>query len=305
VPEVASRIITVYIPWIAANAVRLTWAGLAAVAVLAVWLMLIMDRSINAIWRVRHTRPYWMSVLGYVALLLSTPLLIGVSVTITTYIMSLTAEVEGAGAIVHALVLRAVPVAMSTLAFFMIYRIVPHRPVPWRHALLGGFVAAMLFEISKQLFRVYVHESPTYGHVYGAFAAVPVFLVWLYLSWLVVLFGAELTASAAYWRGGLWKRAASPGMRFREAAAIVRALVGNDSTTMPFEKLREATALPADELEETLAEMVDGGILRRAGRQGYALAQGTRELLFAPRPEPVPEATKRRRGKGRSGRSAR
>ena len=75
VPEVASRIITVYIPAIAANAVRLTWAGLATVAVLAVWLMLIMDRSINAIWRVRQTRPYWISVLGYVALLLSTPLL--------------------------------------------------------------------------------------------------------------------------------------------------------------------------------------------------------------------------------------
>ncbi len=305
VPEVASRIITVYIPAIAANAVRLTWAGLAAVAVLAVWLMLIMDRSINAIWRVRQTRPYWMSVLGYVTLLLSTPLLIGVSVTITTYIMSLTAEVEGASAMLHALLLRAVPVAMSTLAFFMIYRIVPHRPVPWRHALLGGFVAAMLFEIGKQLFRMYVHESPTYSRVYGAFAAVPVFLVWLYLSWLVVLFGAELTASAAYWRGGLWKQAASPGMRFREAAAIVRALVGSDSTTMPFDKLREATALPADELEETLAEMVDGGILRRAGRHGYALAQGTRELLFAPRAQPAPEATKRRRGKGRSGRSAR
>jgi membrane protein len=305
VPEVASRIITVYIPAIAANAVRLTWAGLAVVAVLAVWLMLIMDRSINAIWRVRRARPYWMSVLGYAALLLSAPLLIGVSVTITTYIMSLTAEVEGAGAMLHALLLRAVPVAMSTLAFFMIYRIVPHRPVPWRHALLGGFVAAMLFEVGKQLFRMYVHESPAYSRVYGAFAAVPVFLVWLYLSWLVVLFGAELTASAAYWRGGLWKQAASPGMRFREAAAIVRALVGNEATTMPFEKLREATALPVDELEETLAEMVDGGILRRAGRHGYALAQGTRELLFAPRAQPAAQATKRRRGKGRSGRSAR
>lgn len=305
VPEVANRIITVYIPAIAANAVRLTWAGLAAVAVLAVWLMLIMDRSINAIWRVHRARPYWMSVLGYMALLLSAPLLIGVSVTISTYIMSLTAEVEGVSATLHALLLRVVPVAMSTLAFFMIYRIVPHRPVPWRHALLGGFVAALLFEIGKQLFRVYVHESPTYSRVYGAFAAVPVFLVWLYLSWLVVLFGAELTASAAYWHGGLWKQAASPGMRFREAAAIVRALVGHDSGTMSFEKLCEATALPADELEETLKEMVDGGILRRVGRNGYALAQGTRELLFAPRAQPAPEATKRRRGRGRSGRSAR
>jgi membrane protein len=308
VPEVAGQIITVYIPAIEANAVRLTWVGLAAVLVVAIWLMLVMDRSINAIWRVRRARPYWVSVLGYAALLLSGPILIGVSVTITTYILNFAERTEGTEATLHALTLRVVPIAMSTIAFFMIYRIVPHRAVPWRHALLGGFVAAVLFEFGKQLFGFYVHESPTYHHVYGAFAAVPVFLVWLYLSWMVVLFGAELTASAAYWRGGLWRQAASPGMRFREAAMIVRALVDHGAGAMSFEKLREATLLPADELEETLAQMVDGGVLRRAARHGYALAGGTRELLFPPaRPAPPSEAapTKRRRGRGRSAPSSR
>jgi membrane protein len=314
VPEVADRIITEYIPALAANAVRLTWVGLAAVAVVAIWLMLVMDRSINAIWRVRQTRPYWVSVIGYLVLLLSAPILIGVSTTITTYILTLSVEAQGVTPVL-ALLLRAVPIAMSTIAFFMIYRIVPHRRVPWRHALLGGFVAAILFEVGKQIFAVFVRESPTYSRVYGAFAAFPVFLVWLYVSWSIVLFGAELTASAAYWRRALWKQVASPGMRFREAAMIVRALIGNDAGTLSLEKLRQQTGLPADELEETLGQMVDGGVLKRARRRGYTLAEGTREILVAPRSEaaaaagassttPAP-ATKRRRGRGRSGRSSR
>ena len=88
-PEIAGKIITVYMEEFAANAARLTWTGVAVVLALAVWLMLIMDRSINAIWRVPAARPYWMCVLGYMALVLSGPVLIGVSVTITTYIMSL------------------------------------------------------------------------------------------------------------------------------------------------------------------------------------------------------------------------
>jgi membrane protein len=303
-PEIAGKIITVYMEEFAQNAARLTRWGIAIVLALAVWLMLIMDRSINAIWRVRPTRPWWVSALGYAALLVTGPILLGVSVTVTTYIMSLSVGITGLSAHLHAVLLRAVPVAMSAIAFFLVYRIVPHRAVPWRHALLGGATAALLFEAAKEIFSVYARAAPTYNIVYGAFAAVPLFLVWLYLSWLVMLFGAELTAAAAYWRGGLWKQAATPGMRFREAAAIVRALIGHDATTMSFEKLRAQTGLPADELEETLAQMVDGGVLRRAGRHAYALAEGTRELLIAPRAAPQP-VTPGRRGKARSGKSSR
>jgi membrane protein len=303
-PEIAGRIITVYMEEFAQNAARLTGWSVAIVLALAVWLMLIMDRSFNAIWRVRPSRPSWVSALGYVALLVSGPILIGVSVTVTTYIVSLSSGVSGVSARLHAILLRGLPVAMSAIAFFLVYRIVPHRAVPWRHALLGGVVAAVLFEAAKEIFTLYTRASPTYNIVYGAFAAVPLFLVWLYLSWLVLLFGAELTAAAAYWCDGLWKHAASPGMRFREAASIVRALIGHDAATMSFEKLRAQTGLPADELEETLAQMVDGGVLRRAGRHAYALAEGTRELLFAPRAEAQP-LTPGRRGKARSGRSSR
>jgi len=299
-PDIAERITTVYMREFAHNARRLTAAGVAGVFVVAVWMMLIMDRSLNAIWRVRRSRPYWISALGYVVLILAAPVLIGFSVSITTYIMSLPAGATGLPATAHALLLRAVPLSMSALAFFLIYRIIPHRHVPWRHALLGGVVAAFLFESAKQLFSFYVHAAPTYNLVYGAFAAVPLFLIWIYLSWLVILLGAEITAAAAYWSAARWKESEAPATRLREAAAVVRALVETGPAAMTFEKLRERTRIPAPELEDTLARMTAEGVLtKRDGRPGYRLAESS---------EPAPGAPavrKAKRGRARSGRSSR
>jgi membrane protein len=193
VPEIAGRIITVYMAEFAANASRLTWLGVAILFVTAVALMRTIDRSINAIWRIRHSRPFVVSVLAYVALLTVGPLLIGASVSITTYLMSLPPA--------HSVLLQAVPISVTTLAFFLIYRLVPHRGVPWAHALAGGFPAAVLFETAKEGFAFYVAHAPAYSVVYGTFAAVPFFLLWIYLSWLIVLLGAELAASLGEWPG--------------------------------------------------------------------------------------------------------
>ena len=299
VPEIAGRIITVYMEEFSAHAVRLTAVGIALVFVLAVWLMLIMDRSLNAIWRVRQSRPYWLSVLGYVLLLLSAPILVVVSVSITTYIMALSAGMTGIPARAHLLLQRAVPVSLSALAFFLVYRIIPHRRVAWRHALLGGVVAAVLFEAAKQLFAFYVHAAPTYNLVYGAFAAVPLFLIWIYLSWLVILLGAELTAAAEHWPGRKWKHPFTPATRFREAVGVARALAQAGSRAVSFERLREETGIPAHELEETLARMIDEGLVRRSERTGYSLAAPAAGAEVA---APVRKA---KRGRARSGKSSR
>lgn len=302
-PEIAGKIITVYMEQFAGSAARLTWFGLAVVLAIAVWTMLIMDRSFNAIWRVTRSRPYWVSILGYMALVVTGPLLLVASVTVTTYIMALSEGVPGWATFGQGFLLRAVPVAMSAVAFFLLYRIVPHRKVAWRHALIGAIAAAVLFEAAKQVFSFYVRETPTYSLVYGAFAAVPVFLVWVYLSWLVVLFGAELTASAAYWHGGLWKQAATPSVRFREALAVTQALIEAGPAAMSFKRLQESTRLPPKELEETLAQMIDGSVIATVGSDGYALTPATREVL-ATKPRP-PAVRKPKRGKGRSASSSR
>ena len=277
-PEVAGTIITQYIPQFARSAARLTAVGGLAVLVVAVWLLLTIDRQLNAIWRTRRSRPYLVSIAGYVALIFAAPVLIGASVTVTTHLLSLRHEVKAAPALLH-----VVPTVVSTVAFFLVYRIIPHRRVPWRHALLGGFVAAVFFEGAKELFEIYVHATPTFNRVYGAFATVPLFLIWIYFSWLVVLLGAELTACAPYWHGRLWKQAEQPGVRFREALAITQALL-EAGVPLGFNALAARTRLPPVEIEETLAQMIDGGVVQQ-GPSGYEITAAAQEVL-ATRPRP-------------------
>jgi membrane protein len=289
-PEVAGTIITQYIPQLARNAHRLTAVGGVLVLVAAVWMLLTIDQTLNAIWRVRRSRPYWVSIPGYIALIFAAPVLIGVGVTVTTYLMQLRTEVKGPPEI-QTVLLHLVPTAMSMLAFFLVYRIIPHRKVPWRHALLGALVAAALFESAKGLFEIYVNASPAFNRVYGAFAAIPIFLIWIYYSWLVVLFGAELTAGAAYWHDGLWKEEQRPGVRFREGLTLMQTLLEAGGGPLTFNEFAERTQLPAVEIEETLVQMVDGGVVIRAGN-GYELTKSTREVL-ATRPKPGDALSKR------------
>ena len=201
-PEIAGRLITVYMVEFERNAARLTWIGVAALFVMSVSLMLTFDRSLNHIWRTREKRPMWALVAGYFALLVLGPLLIGTSVTVTTYLMSLSAGLVPTKSAWQPLLLHVVPTFSSGLLFFAVYKIVPHERVPGRHALAGAAVAAVMFEAAKELFAFYVEAAPAYSVVYGTFVAVPFFLLWIYFSWLIVLFGAELTASLAQWKDG-------------------------------------------------------------------------------------------------------
>jgi membrane protein len=304
-PETAGKIITVYMEELAQHAARLTWYGLAVVLALALWTMHLMDRSFNAIWRVSRGRSYWALLVGYTALLVTGPLLLLASVTFTTYVLAITEDARRWASFAGTALLHVVPLVMSAVAFFLVYRIVPHRRVPWRHALLGAVAAAVFFESAKQLLGHFVRHSPTYSIAYGAFAAFPVFLVWVYVSWLGILLGAELTASAAYWHDGLWKQAASPSVRFREALAVTQALIQAGNAALSFKRLQEETRLPAKELEETLAQMVDGNVVLETADDAYALTDATQEVLASrPKAKPAP-VRKPKRGKGRSAASSR
>jgi len=269
-PAASSRLLGLYMEDFAANAERLTWTGTAIVLVVSVMMMLIIDRSLNSIWRVHRRRPYWLLVPGYVALFVVGPFLIGAGMAATTFLLSVSA---GLGPFdVEPAVFRLVSLATTLLAFFLVYKIVPHRHVPWRHAVAGSVVAAVLFEAAKELFGVYVKHATTYSLVYGAFAAVPLFLVWLELSWMVVLFGAELTACAGYWHARLWTRLDRPGTRFHEAVGVARELVEAGPAGMTFDRLRRDAVLPAHELEDLLARLCEAGIVRGGRKEGYALA---------------------------------
>jgi membrane protein len=199
VPEIAGRIITVYMEEFARNAVRLTWMGVAVLFVSSVATMMLVERQIHAIWRDPPSRPLWVTIVTYATLLVIGPLLIAVSVSLTTYLMSLSVAVD-APERAQGVMLQAVPTLVSTVAFMLLYKLVPHRRVQWRHAIVGAVTASVLFEGAKELFAIYVRNVPGYNVLYGAFVSLPFFLIWVYVSWLVVLFGAELTAALGNWK---------------------------------------------------------------------------------------------------------
>jgi membrane protein len=116
-------------------------------------------------------------------------------------------------------------------------------------------------------------HAPGHSVVYGTFAAIPFFLLWIYISWLVVLFGAELTASLDYWSGGKWKRVGSHHARFGDAVAVARMLFEAHGKPVTFEMLRRGTGMPQDELEDALHHMTASGLVAREGRTGYAIPE--------------------------------
>lgn len=271
VPEIAGKIITVYMIQFAEAAGRLTTVSLAALFAMAIAMLLTVDRSLNLIWRIHRPRPLWLSLAGYTALLALGPALVGLSLWVTSWLVAASGDWLAPSGELQSIVLRIVPVSVSALAFLLVYRIIPNRHVPVRHALAGGVLAALLFELMKSAFAAYIRAVPTYRLVYGAFASVPIFLLWLYLSWLVVLFGAEFTASLAYWRGRLWRRGEGRETEAREAFALGLALAEAGGEALPFARLREAAAIPGDRLEDLLHRLVEAGALRRT-RKGWALA---------------------------------
>lgn len=174
----------------------LSLIGTAVVVATALLLVSQVEAALNRIWRVRQRRSPAARLAVYCAVLTLGPLLIGSSLALSTYLLSIPL-VEDAVATVGAgrLLLELVPFAVTVLAFTLAYVGIPSCKVRWRAALAGGFAAAGLFEVAKRGFAVYLSRFGTYELIYGALAAVPIFLAWIYLSWMVILLGASFAAS--------------------------------------------------------------------------------------------------------------
>ena len=205
------------------NAGRLTAIGLAFFVVTSVMLMMTIDMSLNRVFRVFRQRPLLQQVLLYWAVLTLGPALIGGSLSMTSYAIGASFGWLKQSVLAHTL-LAVLPFVFTCVALTFLYSVVPYRSVAARDALIGGVAAGIAFELAKRGFAAYISHFPTYSLIYGAFATVPIFLVWLYVSWLVVLAGAVLTAMLPSYRFA--GRKAMPGHEFADALALFTALVG-------------------------------------------------------------------------------
>ena len=177
-----------------ANAARLTLIGLAFLMVTAIMLMLTVDEVFNRIFRVINPRALLRRVTIHTILLMLGPVLIGGSISMTSFLvgysLGMVRDIDG----ITQAVLRAIPFAFTFVALALLYLLVPsRRVVPW-HAIIGAVLAGVTFEVAKRGFGWYIAQFPTYTMIYGAFAVLPIFLLWVYVSWVVVLGGATVTA---------------------------------------------------------------------------------------------------------------
>lgn len=190
----SSDVIEQYLNLFIEKASKLTLIGMVSLFVIALMLMWQVDKSLNNIWEVKQNKSFSRTFLTYWAVLTLGPILMGLSLMLTSYITSLPIINSAADTVgLKSEFLLLVPVAMTMAAFTLVYLIVPNKKVPFLHAIVGGLTATILFELSKKGFAYYISNNKTYSNLYGALATIPIFLVWIYISWLVTLLGAMTT----------------------------------------------------------------------------------------------------------------
>jgi len=224
VPDSIAKPVLAALTQFASKANRLGTVGLVFLVFTAIALMLTIDRTLNAIWRVRKRRPLAQRVLVYWAALTLGPLLLGVSLSLTSYAISSSRGLVDAMPGGVSLLLAALEFGLLASGLAGLYRYAPNTYVRWTHAWAGGLFAAVGFELAKRGLAWYVGLVPTYSVIYGAFATLPIFLLWIYISWVVVLLGAVIAAYAPSLAMRVARVPDTPGYRFALAVALLREL---------------------------------------------------------------------------------
>ena len=191
----AGDVVQDYMGDFVSNASSMSAVSIVSLLVVALLLISNIDKTFNHIWRTQVQRPLIYTFAIYWMVITLGPLLIGVSIVVSSYLVGLAEFTEEYTPGLGTFFLKMVPSLAAVGAFLILYMIVPNRPVRAKYALCGAILATILFEFTKKGFAFYVTSFPSYQVIYGALAVVPILFVWVYLSWIVVLLGAVFTYS--------------------------------------------------------------------------------------------------------------
>lgn len=191
----ASDVVQQYLSTFVANASKMSAVAISFLFVAALLLISVIDKTFNNIWQVNKKRRLITSFSMYWMILTLGPILVGASIAITSYIVSLVSLGVDDNIGITNLFFRLLPLLSSMAAFVLLYMLVPNKTVPFKYAMSGALFAAIFFELAKKIFAIYLTEFPAYQAIYGALAIVPILFLWVYLSWLIVLGGAVITVS--------------------------------------------------------------------------------------------------------------
>lgn len=272
----------------ASKANRLGTAGLVALLFTALALMLTIDRTLNAIWRVQRPRPIAQRVLVYWAALTLGPLMLGASLALTSYALS-----AGKGFVAAlpgglSFLLNSIEFAVLALSVAGLFHYIPNTYVRWRHALAGGLFVATGFELAKRLLAWYFSQVPSYSTLYGAFASLPIFLVWIYLGWVIVLLGAVVAAYAPSLQKRVVRHIEEPsyrlelGLRLLSELRRARSEGQHGWSALELADLLQTDPLQLEPVLDLLLELDWIGRLEEAGEQRLSLLCDPTLTLAAP-----------------------
>ena len=283
VPSSASKVES-YLQGFADRAKDLTTLGVIALVVSLLITLTSVETTFNRIWRVKAARPKLGRFLVYWTVLTLGALIAAASLAISARFFAMAVFDTQAGHLLEITMLRATPMALEWLAFAAIYRVVPHRTVKWRHALAGALLATVLFELVKWALGVYLGTFGNYSRIYGGLAFVPIFLLWVFLSWVAVLLGASLASAVSAFRYqpvhlrlpigyemyGLLRLLA----RFREAR--------RKGEGLHTDRIQQLEPILTDALvQDMLAQLEEIAVVRRAEDGEWLLARDLDDLTLA------------------------
>ncbi|TAM83778.1 MAG: YihY family inner membrane protein, partial [Candidimonas sp.] len=213
-PPTVSQNVMGYLSQFAAQASRLTAIGLLFLLVTSTLLMATVEKAFNRIWHVTRRPPLRRRMLVYWAILTLGPILAGASLWATAAIARASFGRSAQMAAGLGLALSFIPLAVTGIGFATLFVTVPNRRILWKDAFAGGFCTAIALSVMKAGFAYYLVRFPSYTVIYGTFATLPIFLLWIYLSWMAVLFGATITATLPLLRLRLWDESRQAGAAF-------------------------------------------------------------------------------------------
>lgn len=286
-PPSMSENIMSYLNAFAQQASRLTTIGVGFLIVTSIMLMMTIDEALNKIWHIRRQRPISQRILVYWAILSLGPIMLGASLWATAFLAREKFGLTDDLSLLSSILVSLIPILLSVIGFTLLYLVAPNGKVALKDALIGGFTTALLLEIMKAGFTYYITRFPSYTLIYGTFATIPLFLLWIYLSWLVVLFGASVTAIAPQIRLGSFQHNILPGTRFMAAIRVLRLLHATRDDNPPGRStafLASSLKINQDELPEVLDPLqAMGYIVNTTGKRSerWALASSEKASLTA------------------------
>ena len=266
------------------KASQLTFPSVSLLIVMALMLLQTIDNALNIIWHVRVQRRPVARFLVYWAILTLGPLLVLVGLGLSTYVLSLSiiSDVEATLGLKTRL-LSWIPFLTSTTAFTLTYILIPNCVVSKKHALVGGLIAAILFEIAKYGFLVYIKHA-SYQDIYGPIFVIPIFLIWIYTLWVIVILGAHITFCLSAFRlSSELSGTKGPEWNFTDACRVINALWNAQKSggTMTGSDLRKAgVRLPHYQLNEIMNALHEANWIHDDPKGGWILSRDMSELTL-------------------------